>query len=177
MTGNNQEKLVHAYNVMLGRVKEGLKEVEEHTLPPIKDLLNKATETASELGELSREEAEKVGDYLKRDLHEAGEYLSDNGRQLKEWLKFDLEFAEVKLAELFASVADRTRIELDALADQARRVGIWHTGEVTGIGILICRECGEKLHFEKTGRIPPCPKCHSTSFKKSFGNEDKGNND
>jgi len=172
MTENNHEKLIHAYNTMLGRVKDSLKEVEEHALPPVKELLNKAMETASELGELSREEAEKVGDYLKRDLNEAGEFLSDNGRQLKEWLKFDLEFAEAQLAELFASVADRTRIELDALADRARRVGIWHTGEVTGIGILICQECGEKLHFKKTGRIPPCPKCHGTTFKKAFGNED-----
>ncbi len=172
MTDNNHEKLIHAYNTMLGRVKDSLKEVEEHALPPVKELLNKAMETASELGELSREEAEKVGDYLKRDLNEAGEFLSDNGRQLKEWLKFDLEFAEAQLAELFASVADRTRIELDALADRARRVGIWHTGEVTGIGILICQECGEKLHFKKTGRIPPCPKCHGTTFKKAFSNED-----
>ncbi len=172
MTDNNHEKLIHAYNTMLGRVKDSLKEVEEHALPPVKELLNKAMETASELGELTREEAEKVGDYLKRDLNEAGEFLSDNGRQLKEWLKFDLEFAEAQLAELFASVADRTRIELDALADRARRVGIWHTGEVTGIGILICQECGEKLHFKKTGRIPPCPKCHGTTFKKAFGNED-----
>ncbi len=172
MTDNNHEKLIHAYNTMLGRVKDSLKEVEEHALPPVKELLNKAMETASELGELTREEAEKVGDYLKRDLNEAGEFLSDNGRQLKEWLKFDLEFAEAQLAELFASVADRTRIELDALADRARRVGIWHTGEVTGIGILICQECGEKLHFKKTGRIPPCPKCHGTTFKKAFSNED-----
>ncbi len=172
MTENNHEKLIRAYNTMLGRVKEGLKDVEEHALPPIKELLSKASDTASELGELTREEAEKVSDYLKRDLNEAGEFLSENGRQLKEWLKFDLEFAEVKLAELFASVADRTRVELDALAERARRVGIWHTGEITGIGILICSECGEKLHFEKTGRIPPCPKCHGTTFKKAFGNVD-----
>ncbi len=172
MTENNHEKLTDAYNTMLGRVKDGLKDVEERALPPIKELLSKASETASELGELTREEAEKVSDYLKRDLNEAGEFLSENGRQLKEWLKFDLEFAEVKLAELFASVADRTRVELDALADRARQVGIWHTGEITGIGILICNECGEKLHFEKTGRIPPCPKCHGTTFKKAFGKVD-----
>ncbi len=175
MTENSQEKLIQAYNTMLGRVKDGLKDVEEHALPPIKELLNKAAETASELGELTREEAEKISDYLKRDLNEAGEFLSENGRQLKEWLKFDLEFAEVQLAELFASVADRTRVELDALAERARRVGIWHTGEITGIGILICTECGEKLHFEKTGRIPPCPKCHGTSFKKAFGEKSNDN--
>ena len=172
MSNDNHEKLIKAYNTMLGRVREGLRDVEEQALPPIRELLAKARETASELGELTREEAEKVSDYLKRDLNEAGEFLLDNGRQLKDWLKFDLEFAELQLAELFASVADRTRIELDALAERARQVGIWHTGEITGIGILVCTECGEKLHFEKTGHIPPCPKCHGTTFKKAFGDEE-----
>ena len=39
-----------------------------------------------------------------------------------------------------------------------------HTGEVTGAGTLVCDKCGEKLHFHKAGKIPPCPKCHATQF-------------
>lgn len=168
MNDSNQEKRVQAYNTMLQRVKEILKDTEEKALPTIKQALDRAAETASELGELSREEAEKIGDYLRRDLHEAADHLTENSRQFKEWLKFDLEYAEVRLAEMFASVADKTRIELEALAERARQVGEWHTGEITGIGILHCKECGELLHFEKTGHIPPCPKCHGTVFDKHF---------
>ena len=109
--------------------------------------------------------------YARGEYAEAAEVLSENGKQLKDWLKFDLEFAEIKLAEMFASVADTTRIELERLAQQARQVGEWHTGEITSIGILRCKGCGELLHFDKTGHIPPCPKCHGTVFTKKFSKE------
>ncbi len=39
-----------------------------------------------------------------------------------------------------------------------------HTGEIIGAGTLVCDQCGEKLHFHKAGKIPPCPKCHGTTF-------------
>ena len=151
-----REKLIRAYDTMVKRVKDVWTEAEEHAFPTLMENLDQAKQKASELGELTREEADKVAEYVKRDLREAAEVLSENGKQLKDWLKFDLEFAEVKLAEMFAKVADTTRIELERLAQRARQVGEWHTGEVTGIGMLRCKECGEVLHFEKTGHIPPC---------------------
>ncbi len=165
----NKEKLIQAYNTMLSHLKEVWHDTEEKALPTLKEGLEIAKQKASELEELSREEADKVADYVKRDLQEAGEFLSENGRQLKDWLKFDLEYAEIRLAEMFAGLADTTRIELDKIADRARQVGEWHTGEITSIGVLCCKGCGELLHFETTGHVPPCPKCHGTVFKKEFG--------
>lgn len=166
---DTQDRLLKAYRDMMQHLREAWQDVEEKALPPLKERLDKAMEQASELGELSREEAQKVREYVRRDVEEAADFMSENGRQLREWLKFDLEFAESKFAEMFAAVADRTRLELEALADRARRVGEWHTGEVTGVGILQCKQCGEKLHFERPGHIPPCPRCKSTVFKKYFG--------
>ncbi|MDH5444858.1 MAG: zinc ribbon-containing protein [Gammaproteobacteria bacterium] len=164
-----KEKLVEAYDTMLSQLKDVWHDAEEKALPTLKEGLEVAKQKASELGELTKEEADKVSDYVKRDLQEAGEFLSENGKQLKDWIKFDLEYAEVRLAEMFAGLADNTRIELEKIAERARKVGEWHTGEITTIGILRCIECGELLHFEKTGHIPPCPKCHGTVFKKDFG--------
>ncbi|MDQ6955909.1 MAG: hypothetical protein Q9M21_01810, partial [Mariprofundaceae bacterium] len=33
---------------------------------------------------------------------------------------------------------------------------------------LTCKDCGHSMHFKKTGRIPPCPKCHKTDFMKGY---------
>lgn len=171
---DTQDKLTKAYRDILQHLRDGWHEAGEKALPPLKESLDKAMQRASDLGELSREEAEKVGDYIKRDLEEAADFMTENGRQLKDWLQFDLEFAESKFAEMFAQVADKTRLELESLAERARRVGEWHTGEITGVGILQCKQCGEQLHFEKPGHIPPCPKCKGTVFKKYFGPQQAG---
>lgn len=165
------EKLVEAYHRLLDGLKTGWHATEQHALPPLKDGLEKAKEKLSDWGEITREELDDVGEYLKRDLQDAGEFLNESGKELGDWLKRDLEFAEIKAAEVFATMADATRNELEKIAERARTVGEWHTGEITGIGILQCKKCGELLHFEKPGHVPPCPKCHATVYKKSFTND------
>ena len=110
----NHDKQVRAYDRMLERLKAAWHKAGQGTLPTLLQNLEQAQEKASELGELTREEAARVAEYLRRDLQDAGEYLADSGRQLGDWLEFDLKFAESKLADLFASVVDQSRVELAA---------------------------------------------------------------
>ncbi|HFD11399.1 MAG TPA: hypothetical protein ENJ32_02850 [Crenotrichaceae bacterium] len=168
MTENthNREKLVHAYNRMLERVKALVEQTEKEASPVIHKALETAREKAVELGEVTQEEANKVSDYLKRDLEDAGHYLKQTESELSDWLKFELELIEIKVLELFSDMADHTREELEKLSERARKESEWHTGEVTGIGTLHCVSCGQKIHFHSTGHIPPCPKCHKTVFKR-----------
>jgi len=167
-TQETRDKLIHAYHSMIDQVKELWHEAEEKAIPTLNENIERAAEKASEIGELTKEEATKLGGYIKKDLEQAADYLSENGQQLENLIKNDLEFAEVKFAEMFAQLADKTRLELDALAERARQVGVWRTGEITNVGILYCQNCGEALHFKKPGHVPPCPKCKSTEFKKIF---------
>ncbi len=160
------ERLVGAYERMLERVDEMLDQAEKRTLPTLKRSIEQAREKAVELNELTREEAERIGEFLERDMHAAADYLSETGEEFRNWFSFDLELIENRLLEMFANVADRTRVELDALAERAREAVYYHTGEITGPGTLICTECGKVLHFHKSGHIPPCSKCHATSFKR-----------
>ena len=166
------DKLLKNYHSMLDTVKELWHSTEEKALPTLAQNIERAAEKASELGELTKEEVENISAYIQKDLEDAGHYLSDyvekNGPQLENWIKDELEFAESQFAEVFATLADKTRIELDALAERARQVGIWRTGEITNVGVLYCQSCDEVLHFKKPGHIPPCPKCKGTEFKKVF---------
>ncbi len=164
------DQLAEAYNRMLERVRKGVDEVrgevEEDALPALERALARAKETATELGELSREEADRIGDYLKRDLQDAAEFVSQSGQELRDWLNFDLKLVKRGLADLFAQVVDRTRIDLAELQRRAETMGEWRTGEVTALGTLECKGCGEQIHFTEPGRIPPCPKCHGTHFRR-----------
>lgn len=160
------ERLAEAYDRMLARVRERVDEMEKDARPMLHNAIENAKETATELGELSREEAERVGAYLRRDLEHAGDFLARTGKDLGGWLRFDTELTERALADMFMQVADRTRVELAEFQARAQALGEWHTGEISGIGTLECKSCGERLHFRKTGPIPPCPKCHGTTFRR-----------
>jgi hypothetical protein len=161
------EKQVRAYERMLERAKQFLIETKLGVTPKLQEALNAAKEKASELGELSAEEAEKIADYLKRDLHAAGEFLAEDRGELRDWLRFDIQQVESRIADALSLLVDHTKLELAELAERAQTFGEWHTGEVTGPGTLVCNSCGEELRFDKTGHIPPCPKCRGTSYRRS----------
>ena len=166
--GSGGERLEAAYRRMLERVNEGLQHAEEKSLTALRGSVDKAREVAHELGELTREEAETVAEFVQRDLHDAAEYAATTGSELREWLRFDLEQIGAQLVDMVAKVADRSRIELEEFTRTARKLGERHTGEVTGAGILVCEKCGEELHFKRSSRIPPCPRCHHTYFRKEY---------
>jgi len=161
------EGLGEAYEkLLLFTVKEA-RLLKEKTGPALHKLIDVSRNKISELGELSEEETEKVSDYLKRDLEEAAGYMAETGHDFKKWLALETEIAEDYLLEYFKEAADQTTVELSKLKLAAENAE-YHTGELTGPGVLICDACGEQLHFQKAGHIPPCAKCHGTHFHRLF---------
>ena len=160
------DKLVDAYERMLKRVHETIGRAEKETVPAFRELLYKTRDNMVELGELTREEAHKVAEYVERDIKDAAVHIADTGEDLKNWWRFDLDQIEQRMLEAFSRVADQTSVQLKNWAEQARQASLYHTGEITGPGSLVCDSCGAPIQMHKTGRIPPCPKCHATSFKR-----------
>lgn len=166
------ERLLHAYNRMLEHIKTLGDRAEKRARPALRHLIDAAELKMIELNELTREEAVKIGAFIERDIGHAAAYLNrPQNRELIDWFRFDLGLIEARLLELFTGVADRTRLELLALEQQARRASEYHTGEISGIGTLYCSACGEALHFHATGHIPPCPKCRGTTFMRDAAGE------
>jgi hypothetical protein len=163
----NPEHLTQAYDRMLQRVEDSLASATEHSERILSLALDSAREKAVELGELTREEADKVHEFVTGDLYDAGQYLATEEREVTDWLRLNLLLVEKDLLNRFSNLAKAARLELKHLEKARRRLDEWHTGEVTTIGTLCCRQCGESIHFERTGRIPPCPKCHATVFERA----------
>ncbi|HEB81671.1 MAG TPA: hypothetical protein ENJ11_02285 [Gammaproteobacteria bacterium] len=153
-----------AYETMYERVEEGLKHAKEKTGPVLKALIHEAREKAVELDELTEEDAEKLARWLMRDLNDAIHHMAEKGSELKEWLGFEAKLVERSLVYKLLEAADKTTAKLLRMKEEIDTETAYHTGEITGPGKLICDECGEELHFHRAGKIPPCPKCHSTRF-------------
>ena len=159
-------RLATAYQKLLNAADKALKNLAKEAKPVVSEAIQKGQEALSEAGEWTREELEHVGDYLIKDLHSAAEYVAEGELELGDWLRLDLLYAEDKLLETFSGMVDHTKLELDHIAQLAKTFGEWHTGEIAGMGTLECKSCGQLVHFNEPGHIPPCPKCHGTKYKR-----------
>ncbi len=155
--------LGNAYEKMYEDIVSGLHKAEEKSAPILHKLIEEAKEKMTQLGEVSKEDAEKLGNYLERDLSHLVNYLAETSRDLKKWLGFETTLIEAEFLKWMQDVADPTVLEWLRLKEKVENAP-YHTGEITGPGTLVCDSCGEELHFYKVGKIPPCPKCHGTTF-------------
>ena len=157
-----------AYETMLERSATEFRKLEKKTGPALHSLIDKAKAKAVELGELTEDEAAHLAEYLKRDLSDASFYISEHGRELKDWLGFEDSLIAAELLDVFLQAANPSTVDMNELKLELAAQSIYKTGEITGPGALVCDECDEVLHFHKAGRIPPCPKCHKSSFHRQF---------
>ncbi len=159
------DKLIEAYNQMMLHVSEALTKATSTTEPKLNKAIEAAEEKLEELGELTREEIDKVSQYLRRDIQDAASYFaSSEVQELKAWLRFDIELIEERALEALLSIADQTQLDRLKFEEELFEASEYKTGEITGPGTLVCEQCGEELNFHHTGHIPPCPKCHATTF-------------
>lgn len=115
------------------------------------------------LHRFSDDEVIKLEEYLKRDLFDAAQYLEKTEKDLKYWLDFDVALIKHDFWKQFTEAAGHTRKVLNQLSELAKNTE-YLSGELIGIGTLVCSQCGEKLHFNKPTQIPLCAKCGGAHF-------------
>ncbi len=130
------------------------------------EALKNAGEEVTAGGEYTREQAEKISAYLRRDLTGVGKKSQQARDAVINAVEPHRVAAGVQsgLAKLLTTAAD----VLNELAGKSEQVLEFKTGEVTSPGTLTCKDCGKEMHFKSTVKIPPCPSCHKTVFRKSY---------
>ncbi len=157
------DRLANAYDQMMEHASLALDRARNDSAPSIKHLLKAARDEVVATGDLTRDEANKVMGYIRRDLGHAAEYVETYRQELSDWLRFDIQLLEQRIADVLSTMVDHTRATLNEFAVRADSIG-WKTGEIVGPGTLHCKICNQLLYFHKTGHIPPCPKCKHTVF-------------
>jgi len=127
------------------------------------EALKRAKDELSSAGDFSRERIDKLGSYVQRDLKE-------NANKAKEAVKKAIEPQRIAAGaqSAFSRILTSTAEALTELAERSEKMLEYKTGEITSSGTLTCKECEAEMHMTKTTRIPPCPKCHKTVFRKSY---------
>ncbi len=155
-----------AYDAIVERVSEQLKRTQDRGSDALNTALQRASEVSSIAGEFTSEQLERASGYVRRDLFS----LSENRERAAELVKGRLRPSRVKnsFLALAGEAFERAGSGLTRLSDRIERPLKFETGEVTGPGTLTCTACDSQMRFQNSGRIPPCPKCHKTSFKKGY---------
>ena len=157
-----EEKEVGFYEKLASRTAEltgnGKKTLDE--------ALKKAKEEILGTGDVSRSQADKLASFLRRDLSS----LSKSAQKTKDTLKraVDPKRVSVGAQSVFVQILRSVAGKLEEVADKSEKSLEYKTGEVTSPGTLSCKECGAEMNLTSTVRIPPCPKCHKTVFRKSY---------
>ncbi|MDT8420165.1 MAG: hypothetical protein RQ754_07010 [Desulfuromonadales bacterium] len=166
MSDEKQKPEEHEDVGLYQRISERAAELIQEGRKTLDEALKKASEEISASGDYTREKAEKVGEYLRRDLAEFSGRVQKAGESVKGATEPHRIVAGMQsgLAKFLTTAAD----VLTELAGKSEQVLEYKTGEVTSPGTLTCKDCGKEMHFKATVRIPPCPQCHKTVFRKSY---------
>ena len=104
--------LISAYNLMMIEMRTAFDHIQGSEIS-LQNMLETAKHQAVQIGKISAEEAHEIGEYIKRDINDAAEHMMETSDQFYDWLSLDIKVIEYKVIDLFLSVADNTRIELE----------------------------------------------------------------
>jgi isocitrate dehydrogenase len=156
------------------------------------DLYDRYTQRASELFQAgqdkSREAMEKAMDAARQQLSAASEFSAEQGENFKEYMRRDLAQTERDMRAVSQGTTEHlhpARLGAGAVSSLARMLETagsamqsWSrqaedalhfgTGDITTAGTLTCVACGQTLQLKRTSRVPPCPSCSGTQFRKGY---------
>jgi len=158
--------LISAYNQIMKEMRTAFEQSDANDMS-LQKSLNLAKHQVVHLGEVTAEEAHEIGEYIKRDINDAAEFMMESSAEFYDWLLLDIEIIERKVVDLFLSVADHTRIELEQFKNNnlpSEQVSLYKSGGVTGHGTLLCESCGELKPFVGIVEITDCGKCGHNRF-------------
>lgn len=166
---NDREKLVAAFEHMVENVSESMHQAEEALAPTVDEMVHNAQQIAHEIYALTQEEADSLGATLKRDMHKANKALNQQGKELRDWLSFDLTLIEDRFIDMIAQAADKTWLDFRAFEQEQHKTNLYRSGDVCSAGSFCCKHCGETIRLSGTGQIPRCPACERKKFYRVIG--------
>jgi len=151
------------YDQLAQRFKEIFEESSEKTAEAARAAMEKAREQLTAAGILGEEQGKRLKAFLERDL---AQLVRDLGEEARERLHPARIGAGA--VSIFAGVMRAAAGALQGLAEKAEATITVRAGEITSAGTLSCVDCGQELHFKRTSRVPPCPKCGGSLFRKGY---------
>ncbi len=159
----SEEEEANQYDQLAARFKELFEAGAEKTNEFAKIAMEKAREQLTAAGAFSEEQGKRLKVFLERDFAHMASSFGDEAAE-----KLNPSRLGVGAMASLASMLRAAGEVLSSVAEKADQALSCRSGEITSAGTLTCIACGHEIHLKKTGRVPPCPKCHATEYRKSY---------
>ncbi|QUY49481.1 zinc ribbon-containing protein [Serratia plymuthica] len=153
-------KVAQYYRELVASLTERLKNGERD----IDELVAGAEKRLNEAGELTRGEVEQVIQAVRRDLEEFARSYQESKGEFTD--SVFMRVIKESLWQELADITDKTQLEWREVFKDVSHHGVYHSGEVVGLGNLVCEQCHHNLAFYTPEVLPLCPKCGHDQFQR-----------
>lgn len=153
-------KVAQYYRELVASLTERLQNGERD----IDQLVASAEKRLDEVGELTRTEVEQVTQAVRRDLEEFARSYKESQDELTD--SVFMRVIKESLWQELADITDKTQLEWREVFKDVSHHGVYHSGEVVGLGNLVCEQCHHHLAFYTPEVLPRCPKCGHDQFQR-----------
>lgn len=130
-------------------------------------LVEQARQRVSQTGELTRTEIDELTRAIRRDLEEFARSYGESQDELTD--SVFLRVIKESIWQELADITDKTQLEWREVFQDLNHHGVYHSGEVVGLGNLVCEKCHYHLAVYTPDVLPLCPKCgHDHFHRRAF---------
>lgn len=153
-------KVAQFYRELVSTLSERLRNGERD----IDTLVEQARVKISQSGELTHREVETLTKAVRRDLEEFARSYEESQDELTD--SVFMRVIKESLWQELADITDKTQLEWREVFQDLNHHGVYHSGEVVGLGNLVCEHCHYHLAVYTPDILPRCPKCGHDQFQR-----------
>ncbi|HBC8113725.1 TPA: zinc ribbon-containing protein [Raoultella planticola] len=153
-------KVAQFYRELVSTLSERLRNGERD----IDALVEQARVKISQSGELTQREVESLTTAVRRDLEEFARSYEESQDELTD--SVFMRVIKESLWQELADITDKTQLEWREVFQDLNHHGVYHSGEVVGLGNLVCEHCHYNLAVYTPDILPRCPKCGHDQFQR-----------
>lgn len=154
------DKVAQYYRELLASLSQQLEQGERN----IDTLVDDARRRLLATGDLTPTEVDNVTRAVRRDLEEFARSYDESRAE-----DSDSVFTRVikeSLWQELADITDKTQLEWQEVFKDVSHHGVYTSGEVVGLGNLVCERCHHSLAFYTPETLPLCPECGFDQFQR-----------
>lgn len=137
---------------------------QEHEQGDINQFIEQGMKAYRYASDINEQQLSEIENQLRADLTAfvgSLEHSPEHYRETPEFLAI-----QDTLWQWLWQISDNSQVEWQGIADDFEHDGIYHSGEVVGLGRLECYQCQHQLFYYHPDVLPTCPDCNNNKFKR-----------